>query len=290
MGIDRVHSERAIEALIRAATARLAAAGIDAARREAWLLLEHASGRGRASLIAAGNEFLAGPAAERFQALVERRRQREPIAYILDEKEFWSLPFRLSGAVLTPRPESETVVEAALRHTADRHAPHRILDLGTGSGCLLLALLSELPAAFGVGVDLDPAAVRIAQANARRLGLEDRAGFVRASWGQALAGSFDLIVSNPPYVRTADWRRLAPEIRRFEPAGALLAGEDGLQAYRALAPDVARLAGATGILCLEHAPEQAPAIVAIMSAAGLRPVGWQEDLAGRARVLIVAKT
>jgi release factor glutamine methyltransferase len=289
MDAEQVEDEQTIEALIRTAATGLAAAGIDATRREAWLLLEHASGRGRAGLIAAGSEPLAGPAAARFRTLVERRRQREPIAYILDEKEFWSLPFHLGRAVLTPRPESETVVEAALRHMAHRDAPRRILDLGTGSGCLLLALLGELPGAFGVGVDLDPAAAGIARANARRFGLDHRAGFVRASWGQALAGSFDLIVSNPPYVRAGDWPGLAPEIRRFEPIGALLAGADGLDAYRALAPDAARLAAAAGTVCLEHGPGQGPAVRAIMSAAGLRPIEWREDLAGHERVQILAK-
>ena len=201
-----------------------------------------------------------------------RRLRREPMAYILGEREFWSLPLRVSPAVLVPRPESETVVEAALESIADRAAPLRILDLGTGSGCLLLALLSELPHASGLGIDRSAAALAIARANAERLGLADRAAFREGDWGYGLAGPFDVIVSNPPYVARTDARNLAPEVFAFEPQEALFAGADGLDAYRALAPDCARLLAQDGVTCLEIGQGQGASVAAILRRHGLRLV------------------
>ena len=271
------------------AAVRLERAGVEDARREAWLLLETASGRSRAVLVAHGEDVPDQATRDRFQRALARRLAREPLAYIQGVKEFWSLPFRVGPGVLVPRPETETVVEAVLDHLPDRRRERRILDLGTGSGCLLLALLSELPGAVGAGIDLDPAAVACARANARRLGLAGRALIVRGAWGGALAGPFDLIVSNPPYVRAQEWQELAPEIREHEPEGALLAGEDGLDAYRALAPDLARLLRHGGLACLEHGHDQADAVAAVMERAGLREIGRRRDLGGRARVLLIGK-
>jgi release factor glutamine methyltransferase len=208
------------------------------------------------------------------------------MAYILGSREFWSLPLQVGPAVLVPRPESESVVEAALAEIADRTASLRILDLGTGSGCLLLALLSELPHASGLGIDRSAAALANPESNALRLGLAGRAAFREGEWGRDLAGPFDVIVSNPPYVATADAASLAPEVRAFEPGEALFAGPDGLGAYQALAPDCGRLLAEDGVACLEIGQGQAAAVEAIMRRHGLRLVSSRPDLAGIERCLM----
>jgi release factor glutamine methyltransferase len=265
---------------------KLAAAGIEDARGEAWLLLAAATGRSRAELIAGAPAAPSPAEDERLAALAARRLRREPMAYILGSREFWSLPFEVGPAVLVPRPESETVVEAALAEIRDRATPLRILDLGTGSGCLVLALLSELPHASGLGVDRSAAALAIAKRNAERLGLAGRAAFRAGDWGRGLAGAFDLVVSNPPYVDRTDWENLAPEVRAFEPEVALLAGPDGLCAYRALAPDCARLLAADGMAFLEIGQGQGAAVAGIMARHGLRLVASRPDLAGIERALM----
>jgi len=265
---------------------RLAAAGIEGARGEAWLLLQAATGRPRASLMADTVERLDAAQEVLLEAMVRRRAAREPIAYILGEKEFWSLPFEVGPAVLIPRPESESVVEAALARVDDRSAPLRLLDLGTGSGCLLLALLSELPQATGLGVDISTAALALAGRNAGRLGLAARARFEVRSWGAGLAGSFDLIVSNPPYVAAGDLAGLAPEVRAFEPESALAAGPDGLAAYRALIPDCARLLAPGGGVALEIGQGQGAAVARILASHGLVVTERRTDLAGIERCLV----
>ena len=266
--------------------AGLAAAGIENARPEAWLLLAAATGRERAALMAGAPETLNAVQRARLAELVRRRRAREPLAYILGEKEFWSLRFEVAPAVLIPRPETETVVEAVLAQVCDRDQPFRLLDLGTGSGCLLLALLSELPRATGLGVDDSAAALAIARRNAERLGLAARAEFRPGRWGAGLRERFDVIVSNPPYVAELDWEALQPEIRQFEPRAALVAGADGLAAYRALAPDCARLLAPGGVCALEIGLNQGDAVAALLAAQGLVVVERRRDLAGIERCVI----
>ena len=266
--------------------AGLAAAGIENARPEAWLLLAAATGRERAALMAGAPETLNAVQRARLAELVRRRRAREPLAYILGEKEFWSLRFEVAPAVLIPRPETETVVEAVLAQVCDRDQPFRLLDLGTGSGCLLLALLSELPRATGLGVDDSAAALAIARRNAERLGLGARAEFRPGRWGAGLRERFDVIVSNPPYVAELDWEALQPEIRQFEPRAALVAGADGLAAYRALAPDCARLLAPGGVCALEIGLNQGDAVAALLAAQGLVVVERRRDLAGIERCVI----
>ena len=266
--------------------AGLAAADIENARPEAWLLLAAATGRERAALMAGVPETLNAVQRARLAELVRRRRAREPLAYILGEKEFWSLRFEVAPAVLIPRPETETVVEAVLAQVCDRDQPFRLLDLGTGSGCLLLALLSELPRATGLGVDDSAAALAIARRNAERLGLAARAEFRPGRWGAGLRERFDVIVSNPPYVAELDWEALQPEIRQFEPRAALVAGADGLAAYRALAPDCARLLAPGGVCALEIGLNQGDAVAALLAAQGLVVVERRRDLAGIERCVI----
>jgi release factor glutamine methyltransferase len=267
-------------------TEQLAAAGVEDARSDAWLLFSAVTGRSRAELIAGVPLRLSLAEEQRLAALAARRLAREPMAYILGSREFWSLPFEVGPAVLVPRPESETVVEAALARIADRTAPLRILDLGTGSGCLLLALLSELPRASGLGIDCSAAALAMAKSNARRLGLAERAEFREGNWGRGLAGPFDVIVCNPPYVAQTDAESLAPEVRVFEPEEALFAGPDGLSAYHALAPDCARLLAEDGVVLLEVGQGQGASVEGIMRRHGLRLVASWPDLAGIERCLM----
>lgn len=277
-------------AAIDRAAAVLRGLGIDDARREARLLLEHCLDLTPDRLLAGEREPMQPADLARFEALIERRRRREPVSQILGLWEFWGLPFFVTSDTLTPRPDSETLVEAALYLIDDRSAPLRLLDLGTGTGCLLLALLYELPQATGLGVDRSAAALAVAQRNAAALALDGRARFVLGDWAHRLTDSFDLILGNPPYIPTDQIPSLMPEVARHEPALALDGGADGLDGYRALAPQVAERLAPGGLLLLEAGLGQAPAIAAILAAAGLQPFGVRCDLGGRERCVIAKKT
>jgi len=277
---------------IAAARRRLAhafrAAGLDSPELDARVLVGHALGLDHAALAATAERPLSGAEAAALMGLAARRLAGEPVARIVGTKEFWGLEFRLTPATLVPRPETETVVEAALAALdapKARARPLRIADLGTGSGALLVALLAELPRAFGVATDVSPSALTAARANAERLGVGHRAGFVACTFGQALNGGFDLVVSNPPYVRTADIASLAREVRDYDPAVALDGGADGLAAYRALARDAPRLLRQGGHLIVELPAGCAEAVTALFSAAGLDCAFTRADLAGVARAL-----
>ena len=272
--------------LVAHIAARLAAAGIENARSEAWLLLAAATGRARAALMAGAPEALDPEQQARLDELVRRRLAREPLAYVLGEKEFWSLRFEVGPPVLIPRPETETLVEAVLAQLPDRDRPLRLLDLGVGSGSLLLALLSELPQATGLGVDDSAAALALARRNAERLGVAARADLRHGRWGAGLRERFDVIVSNPPYVAEGEWDHLQPEIRDFEPKAALVAGPDGLDAYRALAPHCARLLAHGGLCALEIGSGQGDAVATLLAAQGLIVAERRRDLAGIDRCLI----
>lgn len=275
-----------LRSVLEAAARRLAAAGVEGPRRDAQLLLAHALGA-RPELVLGHPERSLTPACRaRFEALVERRAAREPVSRILGRREFWSLPFRLAPTVLDPRPESEVLVEAVVARLPQRAAPRALLDLGTGSGCLLLALLAELPGTRGLGVDRDAQALAAARDNAAALGLEARAEFRVSDWGAELEGSFDVIVANPPYVAEHEWPALPPEVRLYDPPGALVGGADGLAAYRALLPRAARLLAAGGLLALEHGERQGPALRALLARHRLAAAAEVRDLAGRERCLL----
>lgn len=274
---------------VRVLSQRLRALGIESAVLDAQLIVGHALDLDRARLCAARDRPLSAKDACRIAALAARRERREPMAYLLGRRGFWSLELAVTPATLIPRPESETLIEAALGHVPDREAALKLLDLGTGSGCLLLALLAELPRATGVGVDISRAACGVARANAVALGLGARARFVVGDWGASLAGGFDLIVANPPYVPEAEARRLAPEIVGYEPRDAVFAGADGLAAYRSLAPDLARLLAPAGFAVVEHGAGQGMKAAEILEKSGLRPVASRRDLAGRARCILARK-
>lgn len=282
-----------IREVIELAVNRLRAAGVADARQDAWLLLAHVCGQDRATLLAHARDPLGADDRRLFQGLVDRRARREPLAQILERKEFWSLDFRISADVLCPRPDSESLIEAALTEVDKRCRPNaralRILDLGTGSGCLLLALLSEWSTASGIGVDRSSTALTIARSNAEMLGLAERAAWLCADWGTALDQRFDLVVSNPPYIARSDRPKLEPEVRQFEPEAALFAGEDGLDAYRSLAGDLHRLLVPNGLAFLEVGFDQADPVEALLEGAGLNAIGRRQDLAGIDRCLIAER-
>ncbi|WP_196240214.1 peptide chain release factor N(5)-glutamine methyltransferase [Alsobacter soli] len=268
------------------------AAGIETAQRDARLLTLDAAGLKHADLIRAPREALGEAAAGKLREHVRRRLTREPVARILGEWEFWSLPFTLAPEVLVPRPDSETVVAAALLALKERrHASEglRILDLGTGSGCLLVALLTELPGATGVGVDLAPQAVETARFNAARNGVGDRADFFVSNWGEAIQGRFDLIVSNPPYIADAVIDGLEPEVRAHDPRLALAGGRDGLEAYRAIAQAIPALLAEGGVVALEIGSDQAESVPAIFLKAGFAVEGPFADFGSRPRAIVVRR-
>ena len=223
------------------------------------------------------------------KTFARRRLGGEPVARILGEREFWGLPLKLSPATLVPRPDTETVVELALemlRAGGELNRPMRIADLGTGSGAILLALLSELPAAHGFGTDISADALQTAAANAARAGFSGRATFIACDYATGLSGRFDVIVSNPPYIRSADIAALAIEVRDHDPLAALDGGADGLDAYRALIPQAARLLAPGAALVVEAGQGQSGQIEGLMTAEGLAPAGAPKaDLAGIPRAV-----
>ena len=274
-------TRRPIAEHLAEAAAVLATAGIDAPSREARLLLLHAIGRPAGTLLDRG-EIVAAPA---LTALVARRAAREPMALITGRQGFWTLDLEVSRDTLIPRADSETLVEAAL---AAKPGATSVLDLGTGTGCLLLAVLSALPAAWGLGIDLSPAAAALAARNANTCGLAGRTAFLAGNWASSIAGRFDLVLSNPPYIRTADLAVLMPEVLAHEPARALDGGTDGLAAYRHLATALPALLAPGGMAVLELGIGQHETVPALAVAAGLRVLGLRPDLGGIPRALILA--
>jgi len=262
-------------------------AELDSPELDARLLVGHALGLDHTGLTIESGRSLGGNAAHALAALATRRLEREPVARILGVKEFWGLPLRLNDATLVPRPESETVIEAALA-AIDSAGPRtralRIDDLGTGSGALLIALLTELPNAAGIGTDVSCKALAAARGNADRLGIAARTEFAICDFGAALTGSFDLVVSNPPYIASADIDTLSPEVRH-DPRPALDGGADGLDCYRTIAGQAPGLLKPNGDLVVELGIGQEPAVAKLFHAAGLAPLPARPDLSGIPRAL-----
>ncbi len=267
---------------LTAAASRLAEVS-DTSRLDAELLAAHLLDIDRNSLLLShlDAEVPAG-----FLTLVDRRMTSEPVAYILGHREFWTLDLKVLPGVLIPRPDSETLIEAALKWFGPR-APATILDLGTGSGALLLAALSEFPEAEGMGVDQSPMALAVAAENATRCGFQARVRLCAGNWGQGVDGPFDLILCNPPYISTD--AELPATVVHFEPREALFAGGDGLDGYRVLAPQIARLLSPTGCAAVEIGFDQAQSVGALFRDAGLA-VDVRPDLGGRDRCLILTKS
>ena len=272
----------------RALAGQLHDGGIESAELDARILIGHALGLDHAGLAASTHQQVSDLSATQIERFAARRLAGEPVARIVGHKEFWSLPFAVTPAVLVPRPETETVVELALA-LLDRDGPRiralRIADLGTGSGAILLALLSELPRAQGIGTDIDADALAVARANAAQLGLANRTAFVASDYGAALEGPFDLVVSNPPYVASGDIATLAREVREHDPVHALDGGPDGLAAYRAIAADAPRLLKRAGHLAVEIGAGQQDAVTRLFSAAGLAIGEVRPDLSDIARAV-----
>jgi release factor glutamine methyltransferase len=265
--------------------------GLDTPELDARLLVGRVLHLDHAALAAQANRRLNAGEAAAIGVLAERRLAHEPTARILGIKEFWSLPFKLNAHTLVPRPETETVVEAALAaidRDGARTKPLRVLDVGTGSGALILALLSELPAAFGIATDISIEALDCAYDNALALGLAPRVALAACDYGAALRGPFDLVVSNPPYVARDDIASLAPEVSLFDPRRALDGGSDGLDGYRAIAADARRLLTPNGTLVVELGLGQADAVTGLMRDAGLTAAGpARSDLSGISRALVL---
>lgn len=259
-------------------TERLRLAGIEAPRREARILLAYALGTDAAGLLTLDD---ADPAC--YAVPLARRAAREPLSYITGHKEFWGLKFLTSPATLIPRPDTETLLEAALQ---SEHKPSRILDLGTGTGCLLLACLHEFSNAFGVGVDLNPLAAQLAQRNAFNLGLAHRSAFFAGNWCSALAGQFDLILSNPPYIESAHIPDLMPEVSAYEPSTALDGGADGLCAYHAIITELPRVLAKNGRAILEIGVGQATSVGEIGRQHGFN-ISLHRDISGTQRAIML---
>lgn len=270
-------------------TERLRGVGISSARLDARMLLAHVLGISATEVFSHPERPLSAEEGDHLRQAGDRRLRREPMSHIIGRREFWSLSFRVTADTLDPRPDTETVVEAALSAFPDRQAPLRLLDFGTGTGCILLALLSELPQATGVGIDASPAALVVARENAKALGLHHRAGFVLGNWGQGIDQSFDVILANPPYIPEREIDGLEDEVALFEPRDALAGGVDGLDCYRALAPDVARLLKPGGVAALEVGQGQAEAVTRLLQDRGLVFLAVRRDLAGVERCVLVSR-
>ncbi|MEI9989802.1 MAG: peptide chain release factor N(5)-glutamine methyltransferase [Rhizomicrobium sp.] len=271
------------------AVERLREAGVDNPRLDARLLWEFARSLSSPAVAGEGDrEAVEGAAAgTSFDALVIRRAAREPLAYITGHREFWSLDFAVGPGVLIPRPDTETLIEELIHLHPDRSAPLSILDLGTGSGCLLVAALTEYPNAHGIGIDSSPEALAWARRNVAAHGLQARASLIESAWPEEASPGFDAILANPPYIPTADIDALEPEVSRHEPRQALDGGADGLVAYRALAPRIAHLLKPSGSAFLEFGIGQADDVTAIMAASGLGNMKIAPDLAGIPRCVVV---
>jgi release factor glutamine methyltransferase len=275
-----------VRSVLDDAAARLSRAGVDEPRRMARRAIGAVVEISAAEMLSHPERVVEDVQVNRVRLTLDRMVAREPLSRILGRREFWGLDFALSPDTLDPRPETETIVEAVLRRFPDRQKPLRLLDLGTGTGCILLALLSEFRNAVGFGVDLSAGAATTAWRNAGRLGFADRAHFLVGDWGAAIAGHFDAIVANPPYIPDPLLTGLPREVALYDPQRALSGGEDGLQAYRSLARDLGRLLRPKGVFFGEIGLDQDRAVAKIIRASGLVIDGYENDLAGTARCLV----
>ena len=271
---------------LKAAEDRLSACS-PSARLDARLLLAHAMGVEAARVPISADSALSDAAALRLESALGRRLSGEPVSRILGRRAFWTLDLAITPDVLDPRPDSEAVVEAVLARLGTRDGALSLLDFGTGSGCLLLALLAELPHAWGLGVDRSQAALRVAATNAAAHGLARRARFLASDWDAALSWRYDVIVSNPPYLADREIETLAPEVRGYDPRLALSGGADGLEAYRKLLPALRRRLAPGGFAVLEVGAGQAAAVAEIARQSDVIHIGSQYDLAGIERAVVL---
>jgi len=282
---DPVNAQ-SLGSLLAGMTAALSRAGFDDARRHSRRAVAAVLDIPAVEILAHPERVLDDQQVDRVRLVLDRLLGREPLSRILGRREFWGLDFMLSTDTLDPRPETETIVEAVLRRFADRSAPLRLLDLGTGTGCMLLALLAEFPNALGFGVDLSAGAATAALRNASSLGFAGRSHFIVGDWGAAISGKFDAIVANPPYIPTDRLAQLPPEVALHDPRLALDGGTDGLDSYRTLATYVGCLLNQEAIFVTEIGLGQAPAVSAILRARGLIIEAFEPDLAGICRCVV----
>jgi len=273
--------------LLDDATRRLGTASIAQPRLDARLLLAHALNAPGERFYGREDEPVSREAGTAFETAIQQRLNREPVSRILGSRGFWSLEFALDKAALDPRPDSETLIEAVLDHVASRQAPLRVLDLGTGTGCLLLSVLAEFPRARGTGIDISPDCVVLARRNAETNGLGDRASFQTGYWDDGLDAIFDVILCNPPYIPTSVIPTLEPEVAVHEPGRALDGGPDGLECYRELATRFKRILAKNGHIFLETGHDQHADVTAIMTAHGLTTLSARLDLAANERCLVL---
>jgi release factor glutamine methyltransferase len=275
---------------IRGMEKRLANAGIDNPALDARFLVGHALGIDRMEMFAQGERALSNDEIRLIEALVARRARHEPVARILGEREFWGLPFGLNEATLEPRPDSEALIEVTLKHLGkDGRKNVRILDLGTGTACLLLALLHEAPDAMGLGIDVAPRAVQQAQSNAEQLGLSERAVFKVNNWFDNIGEKFDVIICNPPYISSADMPTLMPEVRDFDPHAALDGGKDGLDVYRLLIPQLPGHLKPNGFGVFEIGQGQAAKVKKLFENADFTDIKTHKDLGGIERCVVATQ-
>jgi len=272
---------------LRHAVLELQRAHIETASMDARILLQYVLGVTREQLLLNIENELTTAQAIMFNAIIERRVQRQPVSQLTGKREFWGMCFRVTEHTLDPRPDSETLVEAILARVHTREAALQVLDLGTGTGCLLLTVLSEYPNATGTGVDMCKNALAVAQENARTLGMEQRTAFVLSCWGEAVEGSYDIVISNPPYIPSSVIFGLAPEVAQWEPRLALDGGTDGMDCYRAIIPQLKRLLKPTGLAVFEIGIGQARELEALVQSHGLQVAGSKDDMASITRCVLV---
>ncbi|NBX04453.1 MAG: peptide chain release factor N(5)-glutamine methyltransferase [Alphaproteobacteria bacterium] len=265
-------------------------AHVESASLDARILLEYVLGVSREQLLMGMDRTLTVEQEAQYRHLIALRAERRPLAQIIGRREFWGADFTVSEYTLDPRPDSETLIEAVLERVADKNAPLKILDLGTGTGCLLLTLLRELPNAQGTGVDICPNAMGVARENARALELETRVEFVASDWCEQLSGAFDIIISNPPYIPTDDIETLAPEVKKFEPLLALDGGKDGLDCYRTITAKLPAHLTPSGFAAFEIGIGQQRSLEMLAEEHGLKVSAVKKDLGGIPRCLILTLT
>ena len=290
-GSDICGAVPVIDGILRAAARRLSSAGVPNAMHDCRLLLGAVLGWDQARLIRQGDSVIDAAQQVQFEAFVARREKREPVSHILGQREFWSMNFALNGATLDPRPDSEAVIEASLAMVGDPTRPVRIADLGTGSGCLLIALLSELPQASGTGIDISSPALQLAHQNAVTHGVDGRsewrqADLLQKGWQEGVGAPFDLVIANPPYISVGAKSELASEVRDYDPADALFAGEDGLDFYRVITNSLHDLLKPAGAVILEVGMGQADPVTSLLRTHGMVVHPPWHDLAGVARVIV----
>lgn len=278
-----------LQEALRSAVMQLQQHKIETASLDARLLLEHVTGYSREQLLMHIEDALSAPLQERYRQLVGWRGQRRPMAQLLGKRAFWDSEFIVTSDTLDPRPDSETLIEAVISRFPDRQARLSVLDLGTGTGCLLLTLLKEYPHMAGTGLDISEAALSVAKENALALGLQARAKFVRSDWFEQAQGPYDLIISNPPYIASDDIAGLAPEVALFEPKLALDGGADGLDAYRAIISRMAGFMADGAVVVFEIGLGQQHGVETLAKEAGLRCVAAPKDLGGLVRCLLITK-